>query len=144
MFKYTVYIYIFTCITIKGYNTLLSMGFYDTNTNVIFHETPRGDRDSHSVLGSIFLNPSVAAGVSYGSGGTQIRKAWDGAEPPLRCQKVSSFMEMVSTKPLWQESVLSCPTHLWSLIFYCSHECGWLNCKKKMYIAYSSSKKPNN
>ena len=31
-------------------------------------------RDSHSVLGSIFLNPSVAAGVSYGSGGTQIRK----------------------------------------------------------------------
>jgi hypothetical protein len=35
----------------------------------------RGSRDSHSVLGSIFLNPSVAAGVSYGSGGTQIRKA---------------------------------------------------------------------
>ena len=34
----------------------------------------RGQRDSHSVLGSIFLNPSVAAGVSYGSGGTQIRK----------------------------------------------------------------------
>ena len=32
------------------------------------------NRDSHSVLGSIFLNPSVAAGVSYGSGGTQIRK----------------------------------------------------------------------
>lgn len=31
-------------------------------------------RDSHSVLGSIFLNPSVAAGVAYGSGGTQIRK----------------------------------------------------------------------
>lgn len=31
-------------------------------------------RDSHSVLGSIFLNPSVAAGISYGSGGTQIRK----------------------------------------------------------------------
>lgn len=81
MFKYTVYI--FTCITIKGYNTLLSMGFYDTNTNVIFHKTLRGDRDSHSVLGSIFLNPSVAAGVSYGSGGTQIRKAWDGGEPPI-------------------------------------------------------------
>ena len=32
------------------------------------------DRDSHSVLGSIFLNPSVAAGVAFGSGGTQIHK----------------------------------------------------------------------
>jgi len=31
-------------------------------------------RDSHSVLGSIFLNPTVAAGVAFGSGGTQIRK----------------------------------------------------------------------
>ncbi|CAJ1419776.1 unnamed protein product [Effrenium voratum] len=31
-------------------------------------------RDSHSVLGSIFLNPSVAAGVAFGSGGTQIHK----------------------------------------------------------------------
>eukprot|EP00428_Durinskia_dybowskii_P008077 CAMPEP_0170289438 /NCGR_PEP_ID=MMETSP0116_2-20130129/44786_1 /TAXON_ID=400756 /ORGANISM="Durinskia baltica, Strain CSIRO CS-38" /LENGTH=697 /DNA_ID=CAMNT_0010540875 /DNA_START=88 /DNA_END=2179 /DNA_ORIENTATION=+ len=35
-------------------------------------------RDSHSILGSIFLNPTVAAGVAFGSGGTQIRKgpAW--------------------------------------------------------------------
>lgn len=32
------------------------------------------NRDSHTILGSIFLNPSVAAGVAYGSGGTQIRK----------------------------------------------------------------------
>ena len=32
------------------------------------------ERDSHSVLGSIFLNPSVAAGVAFGSGGTQIHK----------------------------------------------------------------------
>ena len=32
------------------------------------------NRDSHSVLGSIFLNPSVAAGVAFGSGGTQIHK----------------------------------------------------------------------
>ena len=31
-------------------------------------------RESHSVLGSVFLNPSVAAGVAFGSGGTQIRK----------------------------------------------------------------------
>jgi len=30
--------------------------------------------DSHSVLGSFFLNPTVAAGVAFGSGGTQLRK----------------------------------------------------------------------
>ena len=32
------------------------------------------ERESHSILGSWFLNPTVAAGVAYGSGGTQIRK----------------------------------------------------------------------
>ena len=32
------------------------------------------DRESHSILGSTFLNPTTAAGVAYGSGGTQIRK----------------------------------------------------------------------
>ena len=32
------------------------------------------DRESHSTLGSTFLNPSTAAGVSLGSGGTQLRK----------------------------------------------------------------------
>ena len=31
-------------------------------------------REGHSVLGSLFLNPSVAAGIALGSGGTQIRK----------------------------------------------------------------------
>ena len=31
-------------------------------------------RESHSVLGSLFLNPTVAAGVAFGSGGTQLRK----------------------------------------------------------------------
>lgn len=31
-------------------------------------------RESHSVLGSTFLNPTVAAGVAFGSGGTQLRK----------------------------------------------------------------------
>ena len=30
--------------------------------------------ESHSILGSTFLNPTVAAGVAYGSGGTQLRK----------------------------------------------------------------------
>jgi D-lactate dehydrogenase len=37
-------------------------------------EAAKINRESHSVLGSIFLNPSVAAGVAFGSGGTQIRK----------------------------------------------------------------------
>jgi D-lactate dehydrogenase (quinone) len=31
-------------------------------------------RESHSILGSTFLNPTVAAGVAFGSGGTQMRK----------------------------------------------------------------------
>jgi len=31
-------------------------------------------RESHSVLGSFFLNPTAAAGVALGSGGTQLRK----------------------------------------------------------------------
>jgi D-lactate dehydrogenase len=32
------------------------------------------DRESHSILGSTFLNPTTAAGVALGSGGTQCRK----------------------------------------------------------------------
>jgi len=32
------------------------------------------DRESHSTLGSTFLNPTTAAGVAFGSGGTQCRK----------------------------------------------------------------------
>ena len=32
------------------------------------------DRESHSTLGSTFLNPTTAAGVAFGSGGTQLRK----------------------------------------------------------------------
>jgi D-lactate dehydrogenase (quinone) len=37
-------------------------------------EASKLGRESHSILGSVFLNPTVAAGVSFGSGGTQIRK----------------------------------------------------------------------
>ena len=33
-----------------------------------------GNRESHSTLGSTFLNPTTAAGVAFGSGGTQLRK----------------------------------------------------------------------
>ena len=40
-------------------------------------------RESHSVLGSIFLNPTTAAGVAFGSGGTQSRKVWRLTLQPL-------------------------------------------------------------
>jgi D-lactate dehydrogenase len=39
-----------------------------------FLETYFPDRESHSTLGSQFLNPTCAAGVALGSGGTQCRK----------------------------------------------------------------------
>jgi len=32
------------------------------------------NRESHSTLGSTFLNPTTAAGIAFGSGGTQLRK----------------------------------------------------------------------
>lgn len=37
------------------------------------------DRESHSTLGSTFLNPTTAAGVALGSGGTQLRKGTIGS-----------------------------------------------------------------
>ena len=43
-------------------------------------------RESHSVLGSIFLNPSVAAGVAFGSGGTQLHKGPAYTERALYCR----------------------------------------------------------
>ena len=39
-----------------------------------FLEQEFPDREPHSVLGSTFLNPTTAAGVAFGSGGTQLRK----------------------------------------------------------------------
>ena len=42
--------------------------------NDVLQKAAEHNRESHSVLGSIFLNPSVAAGVAFGSGGTQLRK----------------------------------------------------------------------
>ena len=32
------------------------------------------NRESHSILGSTFLNPTTSAGIAFGSGGTQLRK----------------------------------------------------------------------
>jgi len=50
---------------------LAGMGISDLSNRV---SSWYPDRESHSVLGSMFLNPTTAAGVAYGSGGTQLRK----------------------------------------------------------------------
>jgi D-lactate dehydrogenase len=43
-------------------------------------------REPHSVLGSIFLNPTVAGGVAFGSGGTHVRKGPAYTERALYCR----------------------------------------------------------
>lgn len=64
------------------------------------------DRDSHSVLGSIFLNPSVGAGVAYGSGGTQIRKGPAFTERALYCRvQVDGSLELVDTLGLQHQGL---------------------------------------
>jgi len=56
------------------------------------------NRDSHSVLGSLFLNPSVGAGVAYGSGGTQIRKGPAWTQRALFCKVTEKGeVEVVNT-----------------------------------------------
>jgi len=67
------------------------------------------NRDSHSVLGSIFLNPSVAAGVAFGSGGTQIHKGPAFTNRALYCRvNQQGQMELVNTLGLnIQDDVLS-------------------------------------
>jgi D-lactate dehydrogenase (quinone) len=52
------------------------------------------DRESHSILGSTFLNPTTAAGVAFGSGGTQCRKGPAYTERAL-------YIKIVENK--WQE-----------------------------------------
>lgn len=55
-------------------------------------------RDSHSILGSIFLNPSIGAGVAFGSGGTQIRKGPSWTERALFCRvREDGEVEIVNT-----------------------------------------------
>lgn len=49
------------------------------------------DRESHSILGSTFLNPTTAAGVAYGSGGTQIRKG-------PACTERALYLKVVADK----------------------------------------------
>jgi len=48
---------------------LAGAGIYDAHTRAASL-----GRESHSILGSIFLNPTAAAGIAFGSGGTQTRK----------------------------------------------------------------------
>jgi D-lactate dehydrogenase (quinone) len=55
------------------------------------------NRESHSVLGSTFLNPTTAAGVSLGSGGTQCRKGPAYTERAL-------YLTISTNK--WQENVI--------------------------------------
>jgi D-lactate dehydrogenase (quinone) len=56
------------------------------------------NRESHSVLGSIFLNPTVSAGVAFGSGGTQIRKGPAYTEQALWCRvNTDGQVEVVNT-----------------------------------------------
>lgn len=55
------------------------------------------DRESHSVLGSTFLNPTTAAGVAFGSGGTQCRKGPAYTERAL-------YLKITTNK--WQEKVV--------------------------------------
>jgi len=44
------------------------------------------DRESHSILGSTFLNPTTAAGVAFGSGGTLMRKGPARTDRALYCK----------------------------------------------------------
>jgi len=60
---------------------LAGAGIFDLSV-----EAAKVGRESHSVLGSMFLNPSVAAGVSFGSGGTQMRKGPAYTDRALWCK----------------------------------------------------------
>ena len=44
------------------------------------------DRESHSILGSTFLNPTTAAGVAFGSGGVYVRKGPARTDRALYCK----------------------------------------------------------
>ena len=62
-----------------------------------FLQTHFPDRESHSILGSTFLNPTTAAGVAFGSGGTQCRKG------PAYTER-SLYLKVSTNK--WQEKIV--------------------------------------
>lgn len=55
------------------------------------------NRESHSILGSTFLNPTVAAGIAFGSGGTQCRKGPSYTERAL-------YLKISTNK--WNENII--------------------------------------
>lgn len=72
---------------------LAGAGIYDLS-----RVAAAANRESHSILGSLFLNPSVAAGVAFGSGGTQLRKGPSYTERALWCRVTASGeVEIVNT-----------------------------------------------
>eukprot|EP00419_Tripos_fusus_P044869 CAMPEP_0172814928 /NCGR_PEP_ID=MMETSP1075-20121228/11490_1 /TAXON_ID=2916 /ORGANISM="Ceratium fusus, Strain PA161109" /LENGTH=662 /DNA_ID=CAMNT_0013654749 /DNA_START=55 /DNA_END=2043 /DNA_ORIENTATION=+ len=80
----------------KGQQTLCyaGVGIFDLQEKL----KKEFNRDSHSVLGSIFLNPTTAAGVAFGSGGTQIRKGPAYTDRALWCKvKENGSVEVVNT-----------------------------------------------
>jgi D-lactate dehydrogenase len=62
-----------------------------------FLDTYFPDREPHSVLGSTFLNPTTAAGVAFGSGGTQLRKG------PAYTER-SLYIRVTTNK--WKENIV--------------------------------------
>jgi D-lactate dehydrogenase len=56
------------------------------------------DRESHSILGSTFLNPTTAAGVAFGSGGVYVRKGPARTDRALYCKV---------TRNKWGENVVN-------------------------------------
>jgi len=63
-----------TIVTIDGGTRVLCLAGVGLASLQSFVSTKIKGRQSHSTLGSTFLNPTTAAGVAFGSGGTQIRK----------------------------------------------------------------------
>ena len=98
------------------------------------------NRDSHSVLGSIFLNPSVAAGVSYGSGGTQIRKGPAFTNRALFCRVAKGGkVELIDTLGLkvQGDDVVSFLESATKLVPYdldpkCKREASWPNYRQHL------------
>ena len=75
------------------YLCLAGAGIYDLS-----RVAAAANRESHSILGSLFLNPSVAAGVAFGSGGTQVRKGPAYTERALWCRVTAAGeVELVNT-----------------------------------------------
>ena len=74
-------------------------GIFDLKEQLAVH-----GRAAHTELGSIFLNPSVGAGVAFGSGGTQLRVR---ARPMWATRVSASARSLKSSSHSQLESVLA-------------------------------------